>query len=164
MPLSRADLESLIALRHGALMRLVGFDTTTVDGTNLIMGLAIGGAIRSMGLPVSSPLNPSDADLAGVDAVHMGEFLDDRLPLAVREMIIDNWDQYNERENTTGQDKGSLLNSLLTFVESKRKFIESTYAAGETVSAPVSGVRCDVPACPCPSPYPGSGYQSSRWV
>lgn len=164
MPLSRASLESLIALRHGALMRLVGFDTVTVDGTNPVMGLAIGTVLRSMGLEVADPLSPSNGDLEGIPAARIGEFLDDRLPLTIWDLIVGNWDAYDEKENTTSQDAGSLMKLLLSWMQAKRTRIETAYAASETASAPVSGVQCDVPPCPCPAPYPARGYQPTRWI
>jgi hypothetical protein len=164
MSITREDLDAYAIDSHGFLMGVVEFDVETRDGTNRIVGIAAARVLRGMGLSVSSPLNPTDDDLAGIPEDRLGEFLDARLPLAILEMVRDNWGAYNEQNNTTRQDKGSLLATLLTLIGSKRTLIESTYGTSMTVSAPASGVRCDVEPCPCPGEIRYPRWTNSRWV
>lgn len=65
---TRAQVEYFLIDRCGALLTFVGKDGTTVNGTNVDLVDAIGGAIRRLDGSVTDPTSVADADVQSVDA------------------------------------------------------------------------------------------------
>jgi hypothetical protein len=68
MTITRSVVEQELVSRCGELMGHVGFDKTTIDGTNADLNSPIGYAVRVVGGTVTSPALVVDADVATVDA------------------------------------------------------------------------------------------------
>lgn len=73
---TRAHVEYFLVDRCGALLTFVGKDGTTVDGTNVDLVDAIGGAIRKLAGSVTDPTNVVDADVQTVESSSFDALID----------------------------------------------------------------------------------------
>lgn len=76
MALTRANVETILIRRSGALMTAAGLDGTTVAGTNVDLNDPIGVAIVAVGGSVTSRVLVADADVATVATASYDQFLD----------------------------------------------------------------------------------------
>lgn len=76
MSLTRANVETILIRRSGALMTAAGLDGATVAGTNVDLNDPIGVAIVAVGGSVVSRVLVADADVATVATADYDEFLD----------------------------------------------------------------------------------------
>lgn len=76
MALTRANVETLLIRRVGALLAAVGLDGATVDGTNPDLNDPLGYALLTLGHSVTDLTAVADADLASVAATSFPSLLD----------------------------------------------------------------------------------------
>lgn len=101
MAATRADVESMLLRACKGWMIACGLDGTTQNGSNADLAVPIAFAVRTLGLPVAAPLNPSDAEIA---AIPDGSF-DFFLTLATYRVIQTCIRNYAEINQTVGLNK-----------------------------------------------------------
>lgn len=75
MTITRAQIDTLIARRCGALLRECGM-AVTEGGLNTDLNDPIAWALRQCGLSTADPTAPTDAELAGVGTADLDKFTD----------------------------------------------------------------------------------------
>lgn len=76
MTLTRANVDTLINRRCGALLRACGFALVEESGDNVDLNDPIAWALRQCGLSVASPVAPSEAEVGAVSDALLDQFLD----------------------------------------------------------------------------------------
>lgn len=76
MTITRANAETILIRRAGALLTAAGLDGSTGDGTNADLNDPIGWALRQLGYSVASPAIVTDTDVAAVTDSTLDQFLD----------------------------------------------------------------------------------------
>jgi hypothetical protein len=76
MPLTRADVESVLIARCGAALAVVGMNGTLADGTNPDLSDPIRHATRMFGISLIGTVSVTDADLATITGFGIERLID----------------------------------------------------------------------------------------
>jgi hypothetical protein len=136
---TRAQVETILVARCGALLRRVRLDGTTVDGTNASLADPIAAALRKLGIAVADPTDPDTVEVEGADDDDLEELLD-RSELRTLETILGNWDKPDQQQDADRQDWGKLLALLRERIKQLRGRISTLYPdEGEEPTAGLVG-------------------------
>lgn len=116
MAITRANAETILVARVGALMTEADLDGTTVDGTNADLNDPIGVALRRLGESVTDISDVADADLSGVAETDYNQLLD-LAELRVLESIEGNLTLVD----ITAGPRSEKLSQLAGFVQNRKQ-------------------------------------------
>jgi len=154
MPLTIAEIESVLVARVGGYLVRVGMDSTTVNGTNPDLRDPIATAVRQMGLPLADPMTVSNADLVAVAGLaYLG--LLDRAELRTLENIWGHWPEFDQSAGEESQSLSQLSANLMArikelterFRQQKEDALTIASRPGPSVHGLIRAGRCD-PARP----------------
>lgn len=129
MSITRAEAESILIRRAGALIAAAGLDGSTVDGTNADLNDPLGWAVRQAGGSVSSPGAVADADLATVADDDLDQLLD-LAEVRTLESIAGNLDLVNITVGSRREELGALAQQVERAIERKRAALQRAYGFG----------------------------------
>jgi hypothetical protein len=128
MALTRANVETILVKRCGALMTAAGL-ATTYAGANADLNDPIGYAIRKCGGAVASVAAVADSDLAGISADKYDQLLD-LAELRTLESIVGNLDDVNITVGPHSEQLADLSARVQKRIETKRAEIQKEYGIG----------------------------------
>jgi hypothetical protein len=126
MPLTRAQLESVLISRAGKQLALVGLDGTTIDGTNPALNDPIGEGLRSLSIHPADITAVSDGDLATVADMDIPQLLD-VAELRCLESILNNLDSTDEKVMQGEQDWAKFAARLEGTIKRRRDMLTKRY-------------------------------------
>ena len=139
MTVTRANIESILVQRTGALMTFAGY-AVTVAGSNANLNDPIGYALRQVGYSVASIALVVDADLATIDSDDIDQILD-IAELRTLENISGNLDDV---DITTGPVKENLSQIAANLEKRMARLQEKiNYSYGTGVTATTSSIIHD---------------------
>ena len=128
MSLTRANSESIIVQRVGALMVLVDFAITIV-GTNANLNDPIGRAIRALGYTVTDVTSVADADVAQVPVASYDKYFD-YCEYYTLINILGNYDDVDIRVGPRSEKLSQTVKLLEGKIARKEKMLETLYGLG----------------------------------
>jgi len=130
MPLTRANVETILIGRAGKILALAGLDGLTRTGANPDLGDPIRVGLASLGLGTATLGVVVDADFAPITAFNVDQLLD-VATLAALEAALGNLDQPDQTADTDNvQSLGKLRDSIEATVRRKRLQAERQYGYG----------------------------------
>lgn len=124
MPLTRAQVETILIRRTGRLLDAAELDGATVDGTNTDLNDPIGWAVRQCGGTVTAITAVTDADLITVsDSDKLLDFAE----LRALESAFQNYDAVDITAGPRTEKLGQLGMRLESAIARKRAEIEARY-------------------------------------
>lgn len=125
MAVTRAQLESALIARAGALWAAIG-NPVTVAGDNASLDDLLATAAYEAGLTPADPATLTNTDLADAGMAARANLLA-RATLAMLETIRDNWVHVDSTINMKSLNKGQILKQLDIRIENLRADIRSKY-------------------------------------
>ena len=139
MPLTRANVESILIRRCGRLLAACALDGTTVGGTNADLNDPIGLAIRQLGGTVASIVAVADADLATL-ADHQVDALLDLAELRALESCLGNLPDVDVAVGPERESLGQLGTRLEAAIARTRAKVQRDHGIGLAPPETASGV------------------------
>lgn len=134
--LTRAPVEGVLIRRAGTILRAVGLDGTTQNGTNADLNDPIRRALRTLGCDSADPINVVDADLAPVTGWQVEKLLD-AAELRLLESIWGNWAEVSQRISQGENEFQQLADRIQTRIECLEERLRKPY--GPNVGAAAVG-------------------------
>lgn len=130
MPLTRANVETILIARCGRLLTLSGLNGTTQDGTNVALADPIRQGLSSVSIVTATLGIVADDDLAMVDSTTIDEMLD-VAELRALESCLGNLDQPDQMADTNNEQwLGRLRDSIEKTVARKQALLQKQYGVG----------------------------------
>jgi hypothetical protein len=129
MALTRANIETILIQRTGALLTLVSLDGTTVDGTNASLNDPIGYGIRQSGGSTSNFASVSDADVLTVDTTSQDQLID-IAEFRTLQNVLGNYNMPNTKVGPRDEEWGDLGEVISDRLDKKQKLLEELYGFG----------------------------------
>lgn len=129
MPMTRAQVETLMVRRLGRLMTYWNLDGSTVDGTNVDVGAALARTLMGLSLTPDDVTSPTDLELEDVAATSYPELLD-LTHMYLLEACLDHTDEVREREGVNEQEWNGRIAELRRRYDQKRQEVAERYGEG----------------------------------
>ena len=140
MAITRAQIETILISRCGALLTKAGLDGETHHGVNASLNDPIGRALRGAGYSVTTLTNVTDADVASVSDDDIDLVLD-LAELRTLESVSGNLDDVAITVGPRSEQKQQLADQVLRKIERLQQKIERQYGVGMgTLTAGVIGL------------------------
>ncbi len=130
MTITRANVESLLIRRVGALFTELSLDGTTVSGANPDLNDPIGYAVRQCGGTVTSPTAVADADLAGIAEEDTDKLLDFAELRALKTALTVARRLVTHQEGPRREDLSDLAEGLAADITFRQAEIGESYGLG----------------------------------
>jgi hypothetical protein len=131
MAITRANVESILIRRLGALLTEAGLDGTTVDGSNVDLNDPIGWAVRQADGSVDDPATVDDEDVQTVATADLDKLLD-LAEYRALESISGNLNLVDIESGPFRQSFNQLRVGLEQRIARKRKQLERDYDFGDS--------------------------------
>lgn len=132
MSVTRANVESILVARCGALMEAAGMDGSTIDGTNTDLSDPIGYSLRQAGYTVTNVAAVANADLSGLAADDYDQVFD-VAELRTLESVLGNLDDVDIKLGPRSESLSQLAKGLETRIQRLQAKVEREYGVGASV-------------------------------
>jgi hypothetical protein len=129
MPLTRPQVETLMARRLGRLLQYWNLDGVTADGTNPDVGASLARSLMGVGVAPADATDPTDEEVARCATERHPELLD-LTHLHLLEACLDNTDEVRQREGVNEQEWNGRISELRRRYEQKRQDVAERYGEG----------------------------------
>lgn len=127
---TRANVESILIKRLGALLQQADLDGTTIDGSNADLNDPIRWALTYLNISVVSVMSVADVDLDGITLTTLDKFLD-LAEYRTLQTINTQLDDVNIRVGPHSQAYSDLLDHVRKAVDTKKQNLKDDYNIGE---------------------------------
>lgn len=128
MAVTRAQVETILVSRTGALLTKAGMDTTTI-GSNGDLNDAIGWALRQNDYTVTDISDVTDTDLASVSVANTDKVLD-FAELRTLQNISGNWASVDTRVGQRQESFNQFRIAIEERIARKQKQVQADYGLG----------------------------------
>jgi hypothetical protein len=144
MPVTVAGIEAELVVRIGPILRRVGLDGTTVDGTNPSLAGPIRHAVRAVGVSSGDPAEVADED---------EETVLDLVELMALGLCWGNWPEVDQQAGEERQDLSQLADRIERRIKELKAALgaladpaSAAKVAGATVAGLITRGQCYPPA------------------